>query len=100
MGDQKRSFEERLKAHPGLRERFHQILSIAEDCGGKIDKADEAEKQVIDELRRLGQEVLQEWAVGKEMEKVEQLKGSPDRKITGHGKKNHLVYDVWANRNL
>lgn len=87
MGDQKRSFEERLKAHPRLRDRIHQILSIAEDSEGKIDKADEAEQHVIDELRRLGQEVLQEWAVRKEREKVEQLKGSPDRKVEGHGKK-------------
>jgi len=87
MGDQKRSLEERLKAHPRLRDRFYQILGIAEDSGGRIDKADEAEQQVIDELRRLGQEVLQEWAVSKERERVEQLKGAPDRKVTGHGKK-------------
>lgn len=87
MGDQKRSFEERLKAHPRLRDRFHQILSIAEDCEGKIDKADEAEQKVIEELRRLGQEIFEEWAVSKENEKVEQLKGSADRKVEGHGKK-------------
>lgn len=88
MGDQKRTFEERLLAHPHLRKRFHEILNIAEDAEGKIDKADEAEERVIEELRKLGQEVLQNWAVGKEKQKVEQLKEELDRSITGHGKKN------------
>jgi len=88
MEDRKGSLEERLKAHPQLRDRIYQILSIAEDSEGKIDKADEAEQRVIDELRRLGQEVLEDWAVGKEKQKVEKLKSELDRKITGHGKKN------------
>ena len=88
MGDRKRTFEGRLQAHPHLRERFYQILNIAEAAEGKIDKADEAEERVIEELRRLGQEVLQDWAVGKEKQKVEQLKKDLDRKIAGHGKKN------------
>jgi|APSaa5957512622_1039677.scaffolds.fasta_scaffold267354_1 G:T-mismatch repair DNA endonuclease (very short patch repair protein) len=90
MGDRKRTFEERLQAHPHLRDRVHQILNIAEDAEGKIDKADEAEERVIEELRKLGQEVLQNWAVGKEEQKVAQLKEELDRSITGHGKKNSL----------
>ena len=69
MGDRKRTLEERLQAHPHLRDRIHQILSIAEDAEGKIDKADEAEERVIEELRKLGQEVLQNWAVAKKNRK-------------------------------
>lgn len=88
MSDQKRTLEERLKAHPHLRDRVLQILNIAEDAEGKIDKADDAEQRVIEELQKLGQEVLQNWAVGKEKQKVEQLKKELDRKIRGHGKKN------------
>lgn len=88
MDDRKPSLEQRLSAHPHLRDRFYQILSIAEDSEGKIDKADEAEQRVIDELRRLGQEVLQDWAVSKEKQRVEELKNESDRKVTGHGKKN------------
>jgi G:T-mismatch repair DNA endonuclease (very short patch repair protein) len=90
MGDRKRTLEERLQAHPHLRNRIHQILRIAEDAEGKIDKADEAEERVIEELRKLGQEVLQNWAVGKEKQKVDQLKEELDHSITGHGKKNSL----------
>lgn len=88
MSDQKRTLEERLKAHPHLRDRVLQILNIAEDAEGKIDKADDAEQRVIEELQKLGQEVLQNWAVGKEKQKVEQLKKELDRKVRGHGKKN------------
>lgn len=88
MSDRKRTLEERLQSHPHLRERIDQILNIAEDAEGDIDKADEAEERVIEELRRLGQEVLQNWAVRKEKQKVEEIKEELDRKIKGHGKKN------------
>ena len=88
MDDRKPSLEERLSAHPHLRDRFYQILRIAEDSEGRIDKADEAEQRVIDELRRLGQEVLQDWAVSKEKQRVEELKSDSDKKVVGHGKKN------------
>ena len=90
MEDVKRSLEERLKAHPHLRERFDQILSIAEACEGNIDKADEAEQRVIDELRRLGQEILEHWAVGKEKQKAEEVKKEFDGKVPGHGEKNSI----------
>jgi len=88
MEDRKRSLDERLKAHPPLRDRFSQILSIIEDTEGKLDKADDAEERVIEELRRLGQEVLQDWAEGKESQKVEAIKDTSSRKVSGHGKKN------------
>ena len=64
--DRKRSLEERLNAHHHFRERVDQLLGIVEDTEGDIEKADEAERRVIEELRRLGQEVLQDWAVSKE----------------------------------
>jgi hypothetical protein len=88
MHGRKRSLEERLNAHPHLRGRVDQLIGIVEDTEGEIDKADEAERRVIEELRRLGLEVLENWAVSKEKQRVEQLKSSPDRKVAGHGKKN------------
>jgi len=88
MHGQKRSLEERLNAHPHLRERVDQLLGIVEDTEGDLEKADEAERRVIEELRRLGQEVLQDWAVSKEKQKVEELRNASDRKVAGHGKKN------------
>jgi hypothetical protein len=88
MRDRKDSLEKRLNAHPHLRERIEQLLDVVEDAAGDVDKADEAERRFIEELRRLGHEALQGWAVGKETQKVKDLQSDNDRKVTGHGKKN------------
>lgn len=52
----------RLNRHPKLKNRMTALLSIAEDAGDDLVKADEAEKQVIDEVRKMGNEVLTDWA--------------------------------------
>ena len=51
-----------LNSHPDLKKRVKSIVSIASDDGDGIVKADEAENRVIEEVRRLGNEVLTEWA--------------------------------------
>ena len=88
MHDRKGSIEDRLNAHPHLRERIDELLKIVEDAAGDIDKADEAERLVIEELRRLGHEALQSWADRKEAQKGKELEDNKDRKVCGHGKKN------------
>jgi hypothetical protein len=39
------------------------VLAIVEDEKGAVTQADEAERQLIDAMRRLGQEALWSWAV-------------------------------------
>ena len=51
-----------LNRRPDLKNRVRSILSIAEDEGDGIVKADEAESRVIEEVRRMGNEVLTGWA--------------------------------------
>jgi len=58
--DQK--FLERLQRHPHLRERLESMLCIAEDADGDLVKADEAERRIIEEVRKMGNELLTEWA--------------------------------------
>jgi len=58
----KHSIDGRLVAHPVLRVRFERILAIAENAGNEVRLADDAEDRVTEELRRLGQEVLTDWA--------------------------------------
>ena len=82
----KRSLEERLEAHPHLRERMEALLGIVEDAAGDLDRADAAEQRVIEELRRMGNDVLHAWASGKSQEKEQQAWEGTDR-VTGHGKK-------------
>jgi hypothetical protein len=55
---------QRIKRHPLLRARVESLLGVVEDTGGDLEKADEAERRVIDELRQMGNEVLTEWAQG------------------------------------
>ena len=62
------SFEERLNAHPQLRGQMEAVLAIVEDPQGAVTQADEAERQLIEVVRRLGQEALRSWAVQQEGE--------------------------------
>jgi hypothetical protein len=41
-----------------MKQRMKSILSIAEDDGEGIVKADEAEHRIVEEFRRMGNEVL------------------------------------------
>jgi histidinol dehydrogenase len=56
------SLEERLSAYPQLRERLEALLAIVEDPTATVTRADEAERQVIAEVRRLGNAALCSWA--------------------------------------
>ena len=88
MEDRKRTLKERFKAHPHLHDRVYHILSVVEDSERKIDKVDEAEERVIEELRQLGQEVLENWAMNKEKRKGEELESALNREVKRHFKKN------------
>jgi len=83
----KRSLDERLQDNPILRKRLESILDIAENTHGKFETADEAEERAIEELRCLGNELLQEWAINQEKRLVDDLAKQGDRPV-GHGKKN------------
>lgn len=79
---------QQLKRQPNLKKRIQSILSIAEDDGEGIVKADEAEGRIIEEVRQMGNETLTEWAVSR-IEKSETYL-PPDENITRSGKKKHI----------
>lgn len=58
-----KEFLEKLEQYPDLKNRFKEILAISAN-GGKdlITRADDAEMRVIDQMRQLGKEALQDWA--------------------------------------
>ena len=62
----KKSFIERLEAYPKLKEHLEKMLDVVENIGGKADKANDAEMQVVDNMRKIGATALQEWAVHRE----------------------------------
>jgi hypothetical protein len=79
----------RLEAHPILAARFLRILEIAEDTGGDLRRADDAEQRAIDELRALGQEVLHDW--GQRREAVEFAKAKQQDGVVQLVKKTSLA---------
>jgi hypothetical protein len=53
-----KEFLEELEKHPGLKDSFKEILAIAANKGPElVTLADEAEMQVIKQMRQLGKEV-------------------------------------------
>ncbi len=83
------SLEERLSAHPQLKEHVLGLLEIAES---DIASADEAEERTIAGVRGLGKQVLHEWAHQQEQRQAQALKG--DAQVRGHGKKTPLAQHI------
>lgn len=65
---------QRLRQHPELMERFQSILEISAHPEGPIQSADEVEARLIEELRRLGNTTMRDWAAGAEKRLGDQLK--------------------------
>jgi hypothetical protein len=55
-------FLTRLQQYPSLRERMETLLNIVDNVAGDCTKADAAEQAMLDEIRKLGNAVLQSWA--------------------------------------
>ena len=53
---------ERLNRHPLLRARVENLLGVVEDAAGDGEKAEAAERRVIEARRQLGNEALTAWA--------------------------------------
>ena len=64
---------ERLRAHPELLARFESILGLTEVAEGPLRTADEIEEQLVAEVRRLGHEVMSDWAVRAEERVAEEV---------------------------
>lgn len=78
----------RLNAHPILRARVESLLGAVENAAGDLEKADAAERRMIEELRQMGNEALTAWAQqGIERCASEARKAGEDR---SGGKKNSI----------
>lgn len=75
-----------LDRHPGLKSRVQALADIVADCDGEIARADEAERRVIEAVRRLGQAALTSWAEGQIARTGEPAARAPE--VRRAGKKN------------
>ena len=57
-----KGLEERLAHHPELRAKIEAMLDVVENKSGEWDRADDVEEQLIEELRKMGQDVYHGWA--------------------------------------
>lgn len=64
-------FLEKLRSHPELLERFEAILELTE---GSQRTADQIEELLVEEVRRLGNQTMQQWAQGAEGHWAEDLR--------------------------
>ena len=64
MGMSDEALLNRLNVHPELRSRVESMLLVVEDEKGELQEADAAEMELIEQMRRMGQESLQAWASG------------------------------------
>lgn len=53
---------EQLREHPQMMVRVQSILEIAANAEGPLKTADEVEELLIEEMRRLGNVTLSQWA--------------------------------------
>ena len=85
---------EKLAAHPELEKRVSDLINIVDAEPGRLDKADEAEEAVIENLRELGKELLTEWGTGKESQTFNEAHGShPESSVK---KKDLLGNNLWG----
>jgi hypothetical protein len=91
------SLEERLKEYPELKGKIEAMLAIIENAGGDVEKAGEAERRIIEELRQMGNEVLQGWARRQQQKMEEEYGAKPG--VNRKEKKALLVHATGENRN-
>lgn len=65
----------RLERHPTVKARVGRLLDLIENTRGDLKRADDAERRAIEELRKMGQELLREWGQGRAEEEAKHLEG-------------------------
>lgn len=64
-----------LREHPEMMARFQSILDITRNADGPLKTADEVEELLIQEMRRVGNAAMNQWAVQAEERVGTELKG-------------------------
>ena len=77
---------EQLRQQPEMMERLRSILELTGEVEGPLKTADEVEELLIEELRRLGNTTLCQWAKQAEARVSDELKGQ-DSTIRSRKKK-------------
>ena len=74
LTDKEAQMIEQMREHPELLERFQAILGLTQCDDGPVRRADDVEDMLVDEVRRLGNTTMREWAKKTEEKAARQLK--------------------------
>lgn len=85
--ENQQSLDERFATRPHLRRRLLMIADMIDQAVAEGCTAHEAEARAIEQIRRLGNEVLSDWAEKSEPEARRQAKDQ-NSKLIDYGKKN------------
>jgi hypothetical protein len=66
---------EQLREHPEMMERVQSILDLTRSTEGPLKTADEVEELLVQEMRRLGNTSMNQWAMGAQERVANELKG-------------------------
>ena len=86
LSQQEMEFIEQLRQHPEMMDRFQSILDITGNADGPLKSADEVEELLIQEVRRLGNTGMNQWARQAEERVSDELK-SQDPTVLNRKKK-------------
>lgn len=78
---------EQLRCNPRIRERVEHIMEIANTSEGPLKTADQIEELLIEEMRRLGNDTMTEWAT-RAQERVAQELKAEDKTVLKRKKKS------------
>ena len=83
---QKRSLDERFKSRPQVYARLQQIADMMDQAIAEGCTADQAEAMTVEQIRKLGGELLSDWAQDKHTRSVEKAQQEHPQAIR-HAKK-------------
>lgn len=65
----RRTLAERLTNHPDLEQRFSETLNVVEAESSRLGRTDDVEDAVVANLQKLGNKILTDWVITKELQK-------------------------------
>jgi hypothetical protein len=77
----------KLEKYPHIRARLEALFNIAENTSGEFDVADDAEAQLVVDIRKMGHEMLQTWANNQVVKKTDDTRKR--KEATSQTKKNY-----------
>jgi len=92
FSQEERELIERLRQRPEMMARVQSILDIAREAGGS-KTADEVEELLVEEMRKLGNSTMREWAGGAQERLTQELRAK-DATLRSRKKNTEVVDDL------